>query len=107
MGDDSEMLSDSTGKQLKRSSWIYGLRFGERTRPRVQFPASRRKTLFGETPNITRGTLRDAYAPHEPSIRILAQGRRMLIQATEITSRLHTSGSSDIRIRTLLALSVY
>jgi hypothetical protein len=34
---------------------------GERTRPRVQFPASRRKTLFG-------GTLRqppdgDAYAP--------------------------------------------
>jgi hypothetical protein len=29
---------------------------GERTRPRVQFPASRRKTLFGETPNTTRGT---------------------------------------------------
>jgi hypothetical protein len=26
----------------------------------VQFPASRRKTLFGETPNTTRG---DAYAP--------------------------------------------
>jgi hypothetical protein len=35
-------------------------RLGERTRPRVQFPASRRKTLFGETPNTTRG---DAYAP--------------------------------------------
>jgi hypothetical protein len=35
-------------------------RSGERTRPRVQFPASRRKTLFGETPNNTRG---DAYAP--------------------------------------------
>ena len=33
---------------------------GERTRPRVHFPASRRKTLFGETPNTTRG---DAYAP--------------------------------------------
>ena len=33
---------------------------GERTRPRVQFPASRRKTLFGEAPNTTR---RDAYAP--------------------------------------------
>ena len=33
---------------------------GERTRPRVQFPASRRKTLFGETPNTTR---EDAYAP--------------------------------------------
>ena len=32
----------------------------ERTRPRVQFPASRRKTVFGETPNTTRG---DAYAP--------------------------------------------
>ena len=31
-------------------------RSGERTRPRVQFPASRRKTLFGETPNNTRGT---------------------------------------------------
>ena len=26
------------------------------TRPRVQFPASRRKTLFGETPNTTRET---------------------------------------------------
>jgi hypothetical protein len=26
----------------------------------VQFPASRRKTLFGETPNTTR---EDAYAP--------------------------------------------
>ena len=26
----------------------------------MQFPASRRKTLFGETPNTTRG---DAYAP--------------------------------------------
>ena len=25
-------------------------------RPRVQFPASRRKTLFGEAPNTTRGT---------------------------------------------------
>jgi hypothetical protein len=39
-----------------------GLRDGseERTRPRVQFPASRRKTLFGETPNTTR---EDAYAP--------------------------------------------
>ena len=34
--------------------------FGERTRPRVHFPASRRKTLFGETPNTTR---EDAYAP--------------------------------------------
>jgi hypothetical protein len=33
---------------------------GERTRPRVQFPASRRKTVFGETPNTTRG---HAYAP--------------------------------------------
>ncbi len=33
-----------------------GRGFGERTRPRVQFPASRRKTLFGETPNTTRGT---------------------------------------------------
>jgi hypothetical protein len=33
---------------------------GERTRPRVKFPASRGKTLFGETPNSTRG---DAYAP--------------------------------------------
>ena len=49
---------------------------GERTRPRVQFPASRRKgllgeplrqplehlgkTVFGETPNTTR---EDAYAP--------------------------------------------
>ncbi|MGA7882020.1 MAG: hypothetical protein WCD63_14245, partial [Terrimicrobiaceae bacterium] len=42
---------------------------GERTRGgekgplpllRVPFPASRRKTLFGETPNTTRG---DAYAP--------------------------------------------
>jgi hypothetical protein len=33
---------------------------GERTRPRVQFPASRRKTLFGETPKTTGG---DAYAP--------------------------------------------
>jgi hypothetical protein len=32
----------------------------EHTRPRVQFPASRRKNLFGETPNTTRG---DAYAP--------------------------------------------
>ena len=30
---------------------------------RVQFPASRRKTLFGETPNNTRG---DAYAPQTP-----------------------------------------
>jgi hypothetical protein len=29
---------------------------GERTRPRVQLPASRRKTLFCETPNTTRGT---------------------------------------------------
>ena len=36
-------------------SWAH-----ERTRPRVPFPASRRKTLFGETPNTTRG---DAYAP--------------------------------------------
>jgi len=26
----------------------------------VQFPTSRRKTVFGETPNTTRG---DAYAP--------------------------------------------
>ena len=37
---------------------------GERTRPRPALPAaagaSRRKTLFGETPNNTRG---DAYAP--------------------------------------------
>ena len=33
---------------------------GERTRPRVQFPASRRKDLFGEPPNATRGT---RYAP--------------------------------------------
>jgi len=36
---------------------------GERTRPRVQFPASRRQTLFGVTPNTTRG---DAYAPQTP-----------------------------------------
>jgi hypothetical protein len=33
------------------------------SRPRVQFPASRRKTLFGETPNTTR---EDAYAPQTP-----------------------------------------
>ena len=33
---------------------------GERTRPRVPFPASRRKTLFGETP---KHHTRDAYAP--------------------------------------------
>ena len=39
---------------------VQTLLIGERTRPRVQFPASRRKTLFGETPNTTRG---DAYAP--------------------------------------------
>jgi hypothetical protein len=29
---------------------------GERTRPRVPFPASRRKTMFGGTPTTTRGT---------------------------------------------------
>ena len=35
--------------------------FGERTRPRpAAAGASRRKTLFGETPNTTR---KDAYAP--------------------------------------------
>jgi hypothetical protein len=38
----------------KWSRRIDGVR--ERTRPRVQFPASRRKTLFGETPDITRET---------------------------------------------------
>ncbi len=31
-------------------------KIGERTRPRVPFPASRRKAMFGETPNTTRGT---------------------------------------------------
>jgi hypothetical protein len=30
--------------------------FGSALRPSVQFPASRRKTVFGETPNTTRGT---------------------------------------------------
>jgi hypothetical protein len=34
---------------------------GERTRPRVQFPASRRKTLFGETLRQLRDE--DAHAP--------------------------------------------
>lgn len=36
---------------------------GKRPRPRVQFPPSRRKTGFGGTPNRTRETPRDAYAP--------------------------------------------
>jgi hypothetical protein len=35
---------------------------GERTRPRVPFPASRRKTLFGGTPNTTR---EDACTPQK------------------------------------------
>jgi hypothetical protein len=30
-------------------------KIGERTRPRVQFPASRRKAMLDETPNTTRG----------------------------------------------------
>jgi hypothetical protein len=35
---------------------------GERTRPRVIFQASRRKTVFGGTPNTT---CEDAYAPQK------------------------------------------
>jgi hypothetical protein len=50
----SEIIS---GK--RRGATVSG-RSGERTRPRLQFPASRRKTLFSETPNTTR---EDAYAP--------------------------------------------
>ena len=50
------MMPEEISKWPRRGS-------GERTRPRVQFPASRRKTLFGETPNNTRG---DAYAPQTP-----------------------------------------
>jgi hypothetical protein len=38
-------------------------KIGERTRPRVQFPASPRKAMFGETPNITRGTRMLPYHP--------------------------------------------
>ena len=49
---------------------------GERTRPRVQFPASRRKTLVGETPNTTRG---DAYAPGT------TRNRGLSVRLSEIT----------------------
>ena len=47
-----DRLSEEVSEMLTAS--------GERTRPRVQLPASRRKTLFGGTPNTTRG---DAYVP--------------------------------------------
>jgi hypothetical protein len=50
----SEIIS-----RKSRGATVSG-RSGERTRPRARFPASRRKTLFGETPNTTR---EDAYAP--------------------------------------------
>ena len=36
---------------------------GERTRPRVQFPASRRKAMFGGTPNSARLTRALPYNP--------------------------------------------
>jgi hypothetical protein len=45
----TEMVKSS---DLLRRSRVYG----ERARPRVQFPASRRKPLFGGTPNSTRET---------------------------------------------------
>jgi hypothetical protein len=52
----------------------YSGKFGERTRPRVQFPASRQETLFGETPNTTR---EDAYAPQTlPTFRKLSYENR-------------------------------
>ena len=43
-------------RRLCRFSRTQSRGTGERTRPRVPFPASRRKPLFGGTPNSTRGT---------------------------------------------------
>ena len=50
---------------------IAATRQGSARVPACNFPASRRKAVFGGTPNSTRETQRDAYAPQNPALREL------------------------------------
>jgi hypothetical protein len=69
---------------------------GERTRPRVQFPASRRKTLFGETPNTTRG---DAYAKPRMRYNYSRRGHSPVLRVDEDEGVACQGPGMDVRRR--------
>jgi hypothetical protein len=70
---------------------------GERTRPRVQFPASRRKTLFDETPNTIREARRSESRSASTRSRNMLPGYVILI--IRITCDLEIDGKVGLRNR--------